>query len=370
MSNFEDCCILLRYNDAPRINLLELLLSSFRSSDVIRHQLNFHVNHLLTIQESAQLKEQDIPTTETKLIKTSSVVRRVLRVDDSTIIFCDNNEVQVWDVETLTLKKRFGFVREVTEMIMISDLIVVASKRVKKLLVYNYKLMELRNVIETKCLLSEQGNPKLVGFERYVLAALNDDTFAMYDISLPGGNLLFKIASPAETSFFCIALMPMEGNRSMIITGNYDGDLELYDMITAVQKRAEQRVAYWKSYEWAISSLHLVDHNTIVCGAWGGSIRTWEISTGTNTHLGNCNGSVECIHVINSRYIVTGSTDNRIRVWDLKESKSIRNLSGHTDKLTSICSLQDGKVLVSAAHDKSVRIWNNENTMEQDSSVA
>ena len=58
--------------------------------------------------------------------------------------------------------------------------------------------------------------------------------------------------------------------------------------------------------------------------------------------------------------IVSASADNTVRIWDVETGKEIRKFEKHTDQVNSAAFSPDGKRIVSASDDKTVRIWNAE----------
>ena len=58
------------------------------------------------------------------------------------------------------------------------------------------------------------------------------------------------------------------------------------------------------------------------------------------------------------KYIVSASEDNTIRIWDANTGLQIgMPLEGHTASVNSASFSPDGKYIVSASYDKTVRIW-------------
>ena len=61
--------------------------------------------------------------------------------------------------------------------------------------------------------------------------------------------------------------------------------------------------------------------------------------------------------VVKDEFVATGSRDKRIKIWNAKRGTWIMNLIGHDGWVNDIIFHPNGKYLLSASDDKSVRIW-------------
>ena len=57
------------------------------------------------------------------------------------------------------------------------------------------------------------------------------------------------------------------------------------------------------------------------------------------------------------KYVVSASRDKTVRLWDVAGGQEVKKMEGHTDAVTSVAFSSDGKYVVSASWDKTVRLW-------------
>jgi WD40 repeat protein len=64
------------------------------------------------------------------------------------------------------------------------------------------------------------------------------------------------------------------------------------------------------------------------------------------------------------RHALSASNDRTLRLWDLKSGRSIRQLEGHTDRVSAVAVTPDGRRTVSASRDRTLRLWDLESGAE------
>jgi WD40 repeat protein len=179
-------------------------------------------------------------------------------------------------------------------------------------------------------------------------------------------------------------------------SGNYRGDLRLYDPETAevivslqapnadtievLQVSSDEKTIYGASgsgkvHTWDLSSkthtMMLMAHQG---GIWGmrlspsdrilatagkdGYVRVWSTEThkllNALKHPSETNGLA---FTSDSATLATGCVDGKIRLFDVVSGKETVALSGHQGGISDLCFSSDDKLLVSSGMDTTVRLW-------------
>jgi WD40 repeat protein len=84
----------------------------------------------------------------------------------------------------------------------------------------------------------------------------------------------------------------------------------------------------------------------------------WDVSTGVCERvLEGHTEWISCLCVLSDGRVVSGgSWDSTLRVWDVSTGVCERVLEGHTGRITCLCVLWDGRV-VSGSADNTLRVW-------------
>jgi WD40 repeat protein len=108
--------------------------------------------------------------------------------------------------------------------------------------------------------------------------------------------------------------------------------------------------------------VHLPDRRRIITSSRDGSLRLWEIESGTQ--IGDDwrddgdDAAVFTIALSPDGYTVaSGSSDGQVRLWDVETEKVVAKWTGHTDAAGSLCWSVDDALLVSGSNDGTIRVW-------------
>jgi WD40 repeat protein len=109
------------------------------------------------------------------------------------------------------------------------------------------------------------------------------------------------------------------------------------------------------------------DGHLLAIGDSSGTLRLWELNTGTLIAVETAAHSswIRCLAFSpDGQYLASGSSDASIRVWQIGSTRTLeycQSLEGHRQQIWSIAWLPETPYLVSASDDGTLRIWNYRN---------
>jgi WD40 repeat protein len=156
-----------------------------------------------------------------------------------------------------------------------------------------------------------------------------------------------------------------DGKR--IVSGSQDNTLKVWDAQTG------KEILTLKGTTGVGSVAYSPDGNSIVSGSGGThqagipeegfvQVEVWDAQTGQemvrikggHTHTHN----VESVsYSPDGKRIVSASQDNTLKVWDAKSGVETLTLNGHTKPVWSVAYSPDGKRIVSGSDDRSIKVW-------------
>jgi len=75
------------------------------------------------------------------------------------------------------------------------------------------------------------------------------------------------------------------------------------------------------------------------------------------TLVGHTRGVNACTFSPDGKQILSASSDNTLKLWDVATGKELKTLAGHTDVVRACAFSPDGRRIVSASFDKTLRLW-------------
>jgi WD40 repeat protein/biotin carboxyl carrier protein len=140
------------------------------------------------------------------------------------------------------------------------------------------------------------------------------------------------------------------------VSGGNDGHLMEWDLERGAQRRM------FKEHAQAIHCIvaSRTDPNRIVTAGADGRICVWDLGLGKVVQRIDAKaGGIVSLAVSpkDPDVCATGHEDRSIRVWNLSSGAFLFKLDGHRAYAVSLDLLPDGKTLVSAGDDQTVRVW-------------
>jgi len=111
------------------------------------------------------------------------------------------------------------------------------------------------------------------------------------------------------------------------------------------------------------------DGKTIVSASWDKTLKLWDAATGREIRTLSGHGSYvyDAAFSPDGKTIVSGGCEQRndkgycthgdVKLWDTASGREIRTFSGHGHWVTAAAFSPDGKTIVSASGDKTLKLW-------------
>ncbi|GIL23767.1 MAG: hypothetical protein BroJett042_22800 [Bacteroidota bacterium] len=142
-----------------------------------------------------------------------------------------------------------------------------------------------------------------------------------------------------------------------LLTGGGDGKLILWnaekgDTLFTIQ-----------SYNEPVFDVHFnSDESQIISSSWDGSVKIHDAKTGKRLHFFELKEGSAYVSLLskNDLYVFTatlGENTDKLQMREIDSKKIVRTFEGHTDVVASLVQSRDGKKLLSASWDGSIRLW-------------
>jgi WD40 repeat protein len=130
-----------------------------------------------------------------------------------------------------------------------------------------------------------------------------------------------------------------------------DSTVRFFDLRTG----KEQRVIQTRSLP--ISMLRIGARDVLITETDG--IRKYDRATGNPLEvLSIGNRQISCAAALpDRRFVIIGTTDRSVEVWDVISRSAVKVLRGHTETITNVCPLPDGRRAISTSYDSRLMLW-------------
>lgn len=134
------------------------------------------------------------------------------------------------------------------------------------------------------------------------------------------------------------------GENNLLKLWDFDSGCELYDL---------------SGHRYHVSTVVISNNgHYAISGSWDSNVIIWDLDSGEKIHLLKGHTSfVTSVAIAEDSKVLSGSHDKKIKVWDLVTGKELYSLEGHSGWINSLAVTGNGKTVISASSDCTVRIW-------------
>jgi WD40 repeat protein/serine/threonine protein kinase len=109
---------------------------------------------------------------------------------------------------------------------------------------------------------------------------------------------------------------------------------------------------------WVGSVALSADGQVAVSGSRDGTVRLWHVPRETCLHIFTGHtGEVKSVALSADGRIAVSGGDTTVWLWDVRTGSCLHTLPGHTDTVLSVALSADGRIAISGAEDATVRVW-------------
>jgi len=199
-----------------------------------------------------------------------------------------------------------------------------------------------------------QHDASALAFSSRGLVAVGDRDSATVDLfDVPAKELRGRLESPRKARSICAAFSP-SGNR--LALGLQDGTVVVWDV------ESRQVAMDWHAHKQPVRCVCFGRNDaTLLSGSPDRTAALWDVQHGKLIYsTGIQNDTVSSVGSSpDGEVLVTGmwANDGSIRLWHRSSQIPCGTLRGHSSSVNGVAILKDGKTLISACADRTVRFW-------------
>jgi WD40 repeat protein len=185
-----------------------------------------------------------------------------------------------------------------------------------------------------------------------VIARSNETELVSWEISTGKRLSLFSGHTDSVTD------VKLTKDEKYVVSGSHDGTVRIWDLSTGAQLRV------LSGHAKGVTSIALTPDGTrIISGSADRTLKVWRLSDGCEERTYQTDDYVMSVSaLLDSRRVVSCSVsddkaEHVLQVWDIATGLTCQYLRGHTAVAFQMLPMPDGKHLVTASDDGTIRVW-------------
>ncbi len=259
----------------------------------------------------------------------------------------DDQTILIWDLVT---KKQVACLRGHTGAIR-----TIAFSLTGKLLVSGssdrtIKLWNLDNYQEIITLSGHQQAVNSVLFTpdgTQIISGSADKTIKLWDVNTT------EVLATLKSHHLAVRDITYDATRNQLASASLDRTAKVWDLNNY---QLTQTLTY---HNWAVNAIAISPNGKILAtGSDDNTIGIWDLDN--QNLLRNISGhswSVSSLVFKSNSELISGSWDKTVKIWQVNTGELQAVLTGHSDSVCAVTSSFDGKIIVSASKDKTLKVW-------------